>query len=62
MKTEVITWITDGSLPDSDTTVLVQDASGDVGEGFHDGECWRWASATRIKKVKAWAEMPGGVA
>lgn len=59
--TETITWNTEG-LPDSDTTVLVQAASGDVGEGFHDGEEWRWASSSRIRgKVKAWADMPGGI-
>lgn len=60
---ETITWITDGTLPDSETTVLVQSASGDIGEGFHDGECWRWASSTRIPRnqVKAWADLPEGV-
>lgn len=59
---ETITWITDGSLPDSDITVLAQADDG-VGEAFHDGECWRWSSSTRIprNKVKAWADLPEGV-
>jgi hypothetical protein len=57
---ETIQWITDGSLPDSDTSVLLQDAGGEVGEGFHDGECWRWASATRCGKINAWSDMPEG--
>lgn len=60
---ETITWITNGTLPDSETTVLVQSASGDIGEGFHDGECWRWANASKVgsAKIKAWADLPEGV-
>jgi hypothetical protein len=60
---ETITWIIDGTLPDSETTVLVQAADGTVGEGFHDGELWRWASSSRIpnQKIKAWADLPEGV-
>lgn len=71
---ETITWITDGSLPDSDTTVLVQDhyfcspafrssfiRVEQIGEGFHDGEQWRWASSSLITgKVNAWAHLPSG--
>lgn len=58
---ETITWITDGSLPDSDTTVLVQDRVEQIGEGFHDGEQWRWASSSLItRKVNAWAHLPSG--
>ncbi len=61
---ETITWHTEG-VPDADSTVLLQSSGGEVGEGFFDGECWRWASGTALvgtQKMKAWAEMPGGVA
>jgi hypothetical protein len=59
---ETITWITDGSLPDSDTTVLLCTDVGDVGEAFHDGYDWRWASSDSIgsNRVTAWADMPEG--
>ncbi len=59
---ETITWITDGSLPDSDITVLICDAlDGEVDTGFHDGECWRWASASRVGgPIKGWADLPEG--
>ena len=58
---ETITWTTDGTLPDSDQTVLVQDRQEQVGEGFHDGEHWRWASSALIRsKVNAWAHLPSG--
>jgi hypothetical protein len=60
---ETITWIIDGSLPDSDTTVLVQERTEQVGEGFHDGTHWRWASSALIRaKVTAWAHLPSGPA
>ncbi|MGV3661338.1 MAG: hypothetical protein ACO1TE_14210 [Prosthecobacter sp.] len=58
--TEALTWHTEGR-PDAETTVLIQDTDHEVGEGFWDGECWRWASTTRVRAVKAWADMPGGV-
>ena len=58
---ETITWNTDGSLPDSDTTVLVQSIHEQVGEGFHDGDNWRWASSALVRvKVNAWADLPSG--
>jgi hypothetical protein len=59
---DTITWIKDGSLPDSDTTVLLCTDVGDVGEAFHDGDDWRWASSDIIgtNRVKAWADMPEG--
>ncbi len=61
MIAETIHWITDGSHPDDETTVLVQSGR-DVGEGFHvEGE-WYWASASRVQtQVTAWAAMPHGV-
>lgn len=60
---ETITWITNGTLPDSETTVLAQSLDNSVGEAFHDGDCWRWASSARIPRnqVKAWADLPEGV-
>lgn len=58
--TETITWHTEG-LPDSDQSVLICDQGDEVGEGFHDGENWRWASSALVHgKLKGWAEMPGG--
>lgn len=57
---ETITWQREG-LPDSDQSVLICDEGGEVGEGFHDGERWRWASSTLVHgNLKAWAAMPGG--
>ena len=61
MHSETITWHTEG-LPDSDMTVLIHDGKNSVGEGFHDGEVWRWASSTRVHgKIKAWADLPAGI-
>lgn len=58
---ETITWQTEG-LPDSEESVLICDQGGEVGEGFHDGENWRWASSALVHgKLKAWAAMPGGL-
>jgi hypothetical protein len=52
-------------MPDSDCTVLLElgDVSGDpVWPGYHDGETWRTAEGTALKKreVSAWAHMPAG--
>lgn len=60
---ETINWVTDGSLPDSDRTCLVQNLYGEVGEGFRTGTTWRWANASAITggKIKAWADLPEGV-
>lgn len=59
--TETLQWITDGSLPDSETTVLLCDQHKQVGEAFHDGDAWRWASSSLVRtKVIGWAEMPAG--
>lgn len=60
---ETITWITDGTLPDSDITVLICDAlDGEVDTGFHDGETWRWCfDGGRVGgPIKGWAHMPKG--
>lgn len=60
---ELITWITDPKkLPDTEETVLIAVHDEACGEGFHDGECWRWASAAKIppRGFKAWATMPEG--
>ncbi len=48
-------------LPDSEQSVLVHapDADEPVWLGFHDGECWRWASAERIEtEVTHWMTIP----
>lgn len=59
---ETITWIADGALPGSPDTVLISAGNLGVGEGFYDGEVWRWASAGRIPgKVTAWSNLPEGV-
>lgn len=47
-------------LPDSETTVLmrVDDEAYPVWPGFHDGECWRNADATRADaKVLGWMPL-----
>jgi hypothetical protein len=46
-------------LPDSDITVLVHLADGEVWTGFHDGDCWRFVSGDRIEAgVVHWAPFP----
>lgn len=60
---ELITWITDPeNLPDAEETVLVAVHEDACGEGFFDGEHWRWANSVQIPRrgVKAWAAMPEG--
>lgn len=60
MIESIITWspAMDG-LPDSDITVLVHLADGEVWTGFHDGEVWRFVSGDRIEsKVVHWAHFP----
>ena len=64
MITETITWITDGSLPDADTTVLIEaEVSGgtDVFTGYFDGhvriDCTGWPCR---QTVIAWADLPAG--
>ena len=50
-------------LPDSDLTVLVRvnDPEWPLALGFHDGECWRDASAERIEgDVLGWMDMTDG--
>ncbi|MFA7488585.1 MAG: hypothetical protein WCY72_10955, partial [Lysobacteraceae bacterium] len=62
--TETITWITDGSVPDADMTVLaeVEDADGtEVWPAYYDGEKWVDATGWPIRsRVIAWADMPAG--
>lgn len=60
---ETITWITDGSLPDSDITVLICGSlATEVDTGFNDGSVWRWCfDGSRTKgPIKAWAHLPEG--
>lgn len=66
---ETITWVTDGSLPDSDETVLVEwiylDGS-EVVLGFHDGTEWLNVEGFPMRllslggSVRAWARQPVG--
>lgn len=61
---ETITWVTDGSLPDSDETVLVEwiyPEAHEVWPGFHDGNEWISAEGyPAFMQVAAWARMPVG--
>jgi hypothetical protein len=56
----IITWSpAKRGLPDSDITVLVHLADGEVWTGFHDGEVWRFVSGDRIEsQVVHWAPFP----
>lgn len=61
--TELITWITDGTVPDSDITILLCTRDGEVDAAFHAGDCWRWVGTDQPIKdheVKAWAHLPHG--
>ena len=61
---ETITWVTDGSLPDSDESVLVEwiyPEGPEVWPGFHDGTEWMSAEGFPVfMQVAAWAHMPVG--
>ncbi|MES2598645.1 MAG: hypothetical protein V4662_25140 [Verrucomicrobiota bacterium] len=58
---EIIQWM-DGDTPlDDETTVLIIDELGAVGEGFREDGQWHWASGACIDcEVLFWAEMPTG--
>ncbi len=61
---EVITWTAASrSLPDSDTTVLLDmpDADEPVWPGYHDGQRWLLADGMHAPRVRAWADLPGGL-
>lgn len=68
MKTETITWVTDGTLPDDSILVLIEVPNPDsddaddteVFAGFVDGEIWRDSEAIPVERVVAWADMPRG--
>ena len=62
-RKETITWITDGTLPDSDITVLLSVEDVDVDTAFHDGERWRWYfdGGRVVGPIKAWADLPEGL-
>lgn len=61
---ETITWHdAAATLPDDETTVLVQSPEGSepVWPGFHDERGWHWIdNPERCIAVTAWAEMPTG--
>lgn len=68
MLTETVTWrpAASGSMPDSDSTVLVAidvntPHSEPVWLGYHDGDCWRDIEGQPIT-VTHWAEMLHGPA
>lgn len=46
-------WNSPEDLPDADTTVLIRTTDDDtpIWPGFWDGECWRFADATRVLEV-----------
>ena len=64
MTTETITWITDGSVPDADMTVLAEIEGADCTEvwpAYYDGETWVDATGWPMRsRVIAWADMPAG--
>lgn len=64
MTTETITWITDGSLPDADTTVLVEveiPGGTDTFTGYFDGQAWIDCTGWPCPHpVISWADMPAG--
>ncbi len=48
-------------VPDAETTVLVQDADGDVGAAVYDDEYDRWEGPGGYAyAVRYWAHMPAG--
>jgi len=64
--TELVTWVTDGSVPNDERTVLINVATEDValvrdgfwtGQAWHDGDGWE----IRRSKVVAWSEKPKGL-
>jgi len=61
---ETITWVTDGSLPDSDESVLVEwiyPEGHEVWPGFHDGDRWMSADGFPVwMTIAAWARLPVG--
>lgn len=64
MICETIQWVTDGTLPDADMTVLIESEEADGPEvwmGFYSGEDWMTIDCLPVDvKVIAWAEMPAG--
>ena len=60
--TTEITWIPVGeSLPDADCAVLVATQSGEVGQGFLNGEQWCWCDGgveIDDDPVTHWGELP----
>jgi hypothetical protein len=46
-------------MPDDETTVLVAMPDGEITTAWHADDCWREAaSATLIKTVTHWADLP----
>lgn len=66
LQAEVVTllesamWRIDGTLPDSETLVLLQLADSEVYPGYHDGNLWRYADAMPVSthEVVGWRHMP----
>ena len=58
--TELLTWITDGTLPDEETTVLAK-ALGTVEMAFVESGEWYWSSGGHIQVlVIGWTNIPKG--
>lgn len=59
---EILNWARDGSLPDDDELVLIEEAgTGDVLAGYHDGDQWHAIDGMPINAdVVAWATWPAG--
>jgi hypothetical protein len=56
MKTS---WHKAKNPPDDEITVLVHLDDGAVEPAYHDGDCWRFLNATRIReKVVHWCPLP----
>ncbi len=64
MTTETITWhAAVDTIPDADTTVLIQSAHMDppVWMGYFDGIDWRNIEGFVVRQVTHWTDIPTGV-
>jgi len=64
MTLEILEWVTDGTLPDDDITVLIESEEADGVEvwlGFRSDGDWMTIDCMPVDvKVIAWADMPEG--
>lgn len=60
--TSILHWVTDGTFPHDDITVLINVASG-CETGLREAGEWRWTNAMRIDEpVFGWADLPASFA